>query len=270
MSHLELVERSLKDSSTTVGMTKWTDSLTTYSLIYLIMIEIKKLFKEFSGQKIVQNVTLNLPKGKIFGFLGQNGAGKTTVMKMAVGVLKPDKGSILINKQSINRKEIKEIIGYMPEDPYFYDHLSALEFMKFVQDLFKRKSPLKIETILSLTGLGSTGKKRIANFSKGMKQRLGLAQTLVNDPEYLFLDEPLDGLDPIGRKEFKEIILNLKKQGKTIFFNSHILSDVEEICDQIGIIDEGKLIYSGTVSKFRGTKSLENAFVDMIEKGSKK
>jgi ABC-2 type transport system ATP-binding protein len=234
------------------------------------MIEIKKLSKNFGDQKVVHNVNLSLPKGKIFGFLGQNGAVKTTVMKMVVGVLKPDSGSIVIDKQNINKKEIKEIIGYMPEDPYFYDHLSALEFMKFVQDLFKRKSPLKIETILSLTSLGTTGKKRIVNFSKGMKQRLGLAQALVNNPEYLFLDEPLDGLDPIGRKEFKEIILNLRKQGKTIFFNSHILSDVEEICDQIGIIDEGKLIYSGTVNKFRGKKSLENAFVEIIEKENRK
>lgn len=245
-----------------------------HSIFFLVklgtMIEIKKVCKEFSGQKVVQNISLGIPKGKIFGFLGQNGAGKTTVMKMTVGVLKADSGSIVIDKKSIGNKDIKEIIGYMPEDPYFYDHLSALEFMRFVQDLFKRKSPLKIETILSLTGLGTTGKKRISNFSKGMKQRLGLAQALVNDPEYLFLDEPLDGLDPIGRKEFKEIILNLKKQGKTIFFNSHILSDVEEICDQIGIIDEGKLIYCGTVNKFRGKKSLENAFVEMIEKGTKK
>ena len=230
------------------------------------MIEIKKLSKNFGDQKVVHNVNLTLPKGKIFGFLGQNGAGKTTVMKMVVGVLKPDSGSIFIDKQNINEKEIKEIIGYMPEDPYFYDHLSALEFMRFVQDLFKRKSPLKIETILSLTGLGNTGKKRIANFSKGMKQRLGLAQALVNNPEYLFLDEPLDGLDPIGRKEFKEIILNLKKQGKTIFFNSHILSDVEEICDQIGIIDEGKLLYAGGVKAFRKNKSLEDAFVERITK----
>jgi len=120
--------------------------------------------------------------------------------------------------------------------------------------------------ILELVGLGKAKDKKIGEFSKGMKQRLGLAQAIINDPEYLFLDEPLDGLDPIGRKEFKEIILNLKNRGKTVFFNSHILADVEEICDQIGVINNGKLIYEGKVKKFCGKKSLENAFVSIIQK----
>lgn len=152
----------------------------------------------------------------------------------------------------------------MPEDPYFYDHLSSLEFMSFMGSLFKKRSKLSNAQILDMVGLKNDKNKKISKFSKGMKQRLGLAQSIINDPEYLFLDEPLDGLDPIGRQEFKKIILDLKKKGKTIFFNSHILSDVEEICDQIGIINKGKLIYNGPVKKFRGSKSLEEAFVDKL------
>lgn len=255
------------------------------------MIKIKNLSKSYGKVSIVKNLSLEIKKGSIFGFLGPNGAGKTTTMKMVVGLSIPDKGEIKIENGLVEKN--KEAIGFMPEDPYFYDHLSGKEFLDFMGSLFKKplssraeqgeversskiSPPVRqvsrsrndisesIDNLLEKVGLAEAGKKKIMEYSKGMKQRLGLAQAIVNDPDYLFLDEPLDGLDPIGRREFKKILLDLKKRGKTIFFNSHILSDVEEICDQIGVINHGKLIYSGDVKKFRGNKSLEDAFVSKL------
>lgn len=248
------------------------------------MIKISKLTKEYNGQKVVDNLSLEVKRGSIFGFLGPNGAGKTTTIKMIIGLSKPTSGKITMGKKKLDRN----IIGYMPEDPYFYERLNAKEFLKFVYDLFRQQvssraksrdllssqkiSPTtslarndKIAEVLKLVGLENTGKKPIGEFSKGMKQRLGLAQAIINGPEYLFLDEPLDGLDPIGRLEFKKVILDLKKNGKTIFLNSHILSDVEEICDEIGILNKGKLLYSGDIKTFCGGKSLEKAFVERIK-----
>lgn len=235
------------------------------------MLKIKNLTKEYGDTKVVDNLSLDVKEGVMFGFLGPNGAGKTTTMKMMIGLTDASKGSIKIDELDSKTIKVKEQIGYMPEDPYFYDHLTAIEFMNFMSSLFsnKKKDNSTIQqfnnsTIVNLlkeVGLNNVADKKIGHFSKGMKQRLGLAQALVNDPKYIFLDEPLDGLDPIGRREFKQILLNLKKKGKTIFFNSHILSDVEEICDQIGIINKGKLIYSGSVKQFRGNKTLEDAFV---------
>lgn len=225
------------------------------------MIKITNLSKSYGKTKIVDDLSLEIKKGSIFGFLGPNGAGKTTTMKMIVGLSKPREGTIEIDEKPIQQK--REIIGFMPEDPYFYDHLTALEFLNFMKNLFSviKDDP---KQILKLVGLEKAANEKVENFSKGMKQRLGLAQAIINDPDYLFLDEPLDGLDPIGRREFKEIFLKLKKEGKTIFFNSHVLSDVEEICDQIGIINEGKLVYSGDVKGFCKNKTLEDAFVDKL------
>ena len=227
------------------------------------MIKVKNLTKIYGRTKIVNDLNLEIKKGSMFGFLGPNGAGKTTAIKILIGLNKPDKGEVTIENKSMDRSRNRENIGFMPEDPYFYDHLTAGEFLDFMKNLFQNKKE-NPDTILALVGLKKDKNKKIEHFSKGMKQRLGLAQAMINDPEYLFLDEPLDGLDPIGRREFKEILLNLKKLGKTVFFNSHILSDVEEICDQIGIIDKGKLIYSGSVKGFRKNKSLEDAFVDKL------
>lgn len=225
------------------------------------MIKITNLSKSYGKTKIVDDLNLEIKKGSIFGFLGPNGAGKTTTIKMIVGLSKPKEGTIEIDEKPIQQK--REIIGFMPEDPYFYDHLTALEFLNFMKNLFPITDG-DSKKILELVGLEKAANQKVENFSKGMKQRLGLAQAIINDPDYLFLDEPLDGLDPIGRREFKEILLKLKKRGKTIFFNSHILSDVEEICDQIGIIDKGTLVYSGNVKGFCKNKTLEDAFVDKL------
>ena len=227
------------------------------------MIKLSNVSKSYENKKVVKNINLEIKEGEIFGFLGPNGAGKTTTIKMIVGLNQPTTGAISINGRGMNMKS-RALIGFMPEDPYFYEHLTAKEFMDFMKKLFP-KSDQDISKLLELVGLKDKESVKISTFSKGMKQRLGLAQALVNNPKYLFLDEPLDGLDPIGRREFKKILLDLKQEGKTIFFNSHILSDVEEICDKIGIINEGKLIYSGTIKDFSKGKSLEERFVEVIE-----
>lgn len=231
------------------------------------MIEVKNLSKTYNEQLIVDDLSLVIPAGSIFGFLGPNGAGKTTTIKMLVGINKPDSGSIMINNRSPLNPKTRQEIGFMPEEPHFYDQLTGLEFLRFISHLFENKSQSisELEMILKKTGIYEARNKRIRDYSKGMKQRLGFGQTLVNDPKYIFLDEPLDGLDPIGRIELKAILEELKKEGKTIFFNSHILSDVENICDQIGVIHKGHLIYSGPVNEFKRDLSLEEQFVKTIK-----
>lgn len=260
------------------------------------MIKICKISKIYNKQVIVDNLSLKISKGKVFGFLGPNGAGKTTTIKMLVGLNKPDSGTISINNTDPADPATRQKLGFMPENPYFYDHLSGLELLKFCYELsfnmslrgdtakqsktdqIAAPSPNRMahndrniyDEILDQVGLIDAKDKKIRTYSKGMKQRLGLAQAIIHDPDYIFLDEPLDGLDPVGRIEIKEIIKKLKKQGKTIFFNSHILSDVEEICDEIGIINQGHLIYSGEIKKFCGKLPLEKAFVEAISKGKSK
>jgi len=231
------------------------------------MIFIDKVSKSYHKDEIVKDISLEIKDGAVFGFLGPNGAGKTTTIKMLVGLSKPSRGSISIDEKNPAKPKTREMIGFMPEDPYFYDHLSGLELMRFCGQLFtdfRDKNNGYYLNILRNVGLFDAKNKMIRNYSKGMKQRLGLATAIVNDPDYIFLDEPLDGLDPIGRRQIKKIILNLKKQKKTIFFNSHILSDVEEICDRIGVIDKGKLVYAGGVKKFCGKKTLEDRFVEVL------
>jgi ABC-2 type transport system ATP-binding protein len=232
------------------------------------MIEINDLTKMYGDATVLDGLTLTIPKGSVFGFLGQNGAGKTTAMKIMVGLAMPDTGTVTIGGKPCTDSSAREHIGYMPEAPYFYDRLTGLEFLRFCCDLFtagRNRPDSYLGDILKRAGIYDARDRAIATYSKGMKQRLGFAQTLVNDPKYIFLDEPLDGLDPIGRREIKEIIRGLHAEGKTIFFNSHILYDTERLCDAIGIIHEGKLLYSGPVAQFCGGRSLEDRFVETVE-----
>lgn len=256
------------------------------------MIEVSNLTKRYGRQVVVDGLSLVVNKGETFGFLGQNGAGKTTAIKMMVGLTHPDGGKIMIGGESVGNVAVKAKIGFMPEAPYFYERLTGMEFMKFCGDLFgaaresdaansdgrfriaedqgpkARYSDAAYGEILKMTGIFDAKDKAIGKYSKGMKQRLGFAQTLVNDPDYIFLDEPLDGLDPIGRKGIKNIIKALSERGKTIFFNSHILYDTEELCDRVGIIHEGKLLYAGGVKEFCRGRPLEERFVELIEQQS--
>jgi ABC-2 type transport system ATP-binding protein len=228
---------------------------------------LSKTYTIKSGKRhSVQGINITIPQGTVFGFLGPNGAGKTTTMKMLVGLTKPTHGHITIGDLPPQHIDTKRIIGFMPETPSFYLYLTGYEFLDFVADIFSLGAKQEvIDRLLRDVDLYHANDLYIKSYSKGMLQRLGLAQALVNDPDVLFLDEPLDGLDPLGRAHIKKIILELKSRGKTVFFNSHILSDVEEICDLVAIIDNGKIIATGSPNTITGThKDLEDAFVHLI------
>lgn len=235
-------------------------------------IRINKLSKEFYTKtgdvSAVHELSLHVKGGSVFGFLGPNGAGKTTTMKMLVGLIRPTSGEIVIAGGDPSKIETRRVIGFMPESPAFYVYLSGREFLQLVADIFGiDHAEKRINQVLSDVDLLGREDRQIRTYSKGMLQRLGLAQALINDPHILFLDEPLDGLDPLGRAEIKKIFLTLKKNGKTIFFNSHILADVAELCDSVGIIDKGKLIECDTpTSLTRGYRDLEDAFVSIINR----
>jgi len=211
----------------------------------------------------VESLNLSVADGEIFGFLGPNGAGKTTTIKMLLGLIYPTAGNAWMLGEPIAHVEMRKNIGFLPEQPYFYDYLTAEEFLSFYGGLFDiRQSALtpKIKELLTLVGLEGKEKVQLRKFSKGMLQRIGIAQALINDPKLVILDEPMSGLDPIGRKEIRDIIIHLKEKGKTVFFSSHILPDVEMICDRVGIIGKGKLLKTGRVEELissMGTKSLE-------------
>jgi ABC-2 type transport system ATP-binding protein len=230
------------------------------------MVEFSHLTKAYKKRVAVDDFTLSVDV-PIFGFLGQNGAGKTTIMKMIVGLLTPTSGTITIDGTISSHPIFKKKIGYMPETPYFYERMTGMEFLRFCDELFESTAgkDAKYEEILKKVGIYGARDFEIRTYSKGMRQRLGFAQSLVNDPEYLFLDEPLDGLDPIGRREMKEVMLDLKAEGRRIFLNTHILYDVEEICDEVGVIHQGKLLYAGSVKEFCAGKPLEERFMEAVE-----
>ncbi len=205
----------------------------------------------------LKNVDLTVYQGETFGLLGQNGAGKTTLIKTLLGIIRPTKGKAQVLGRPIGNRAVKQRIGYLPENPYFYDTLTGWEVMEMTAGLFgigQRLQRDRIPELLALVGLPEEAarKKQLRQYSKGMLQRIGMAQALVNDPQLLILDEPMSGLDPLGRVQMREIILQLKKQGRTIFFNSHVLSDVERVCDRVAILDRGELISLGSLQELLG------------------
>jgi len=210
-------------------------------------------------REILKGITLAVSQGSIFGYLGPNGAGKTTTLKCVLGLIFPDKGSIRLFDHPHLSLRAKERIGYLPENPYFYDYLTAEEFLNFYGQLFGLKGRLKAEKIdrlLARVGLERARHLQLRKFSRGMLQRIGLAQALINDPDFLLLDEPLGGLDPLGRKEIRDIIVQLKQEGKTVFLCSHILQDIEMICDRVAIIVGGRIISQGALPELISEKIL--------------
>ena len=214
------------------------------------------LTKEFQSSFTFRKVTaltelsLEVKRGEVFGFLGPNGAGKTTTFKLLVGLLHPTRGKIFLWGEDHYKIELKSKIGFLPESPYFYNYLKAKEYLHLCGQLFginAKERHNKIDTLLERVGLKDHKNALIKTYSKGMLQRLGLAQALIHDPELLILDEPMSGLDPLGRKEVRDIMLELKAQGKTIIFSTHILSDVETVCDRVGIIIKGRLKDCGPI-----------------------
>lgn len=233
------------------------------------MIVLKNVTKHFGAKTAVKNLSLHISKGEVFGFLGPNGAGKTTTMKMILGLLRPTKGSITLFGKPAGTLAAKQKIGFLPEFSHFYPHLTGEEFLHFVGEIFglsAEECSQRSKRLLRLVNLPQEASRRaIGTYSKGMQQRIGMAQALMNNPEIIFLDEPMSGLDPIGRREMKEIIFSLKQEGKTIFLNSHILSDVEALCDRVGIIHHGNLLIDKPVSELvREGVTLEDVFVETI------
>ncbi|HXG64878.1 MAG TPA: ABC transporter ATP-binding protein, partial [Blastocatellia bacterium] len=225
-----------------------------------IVIEINQLTKDyqvgFLKKKTVRaldSLSLEVRRGEIFAFLGPNGAGKTTTLKLLMRLIYPTSGSARILGQPIDDVATRARIGYLPENPYFYDYLSGHELLEYTAALFgipKPQAKARASELLQLVGLEEErANRQLRKYSKGMLQRIGIAQALVNDPEVIFLDEPMSGLDPIGRREVRDLMLSLRRQNKTIFFSSHILSDVETLCDRAAILKRGRLVRSGTIQE---------------------
>ncbi len=225
------------------------------------VIEVDGLRKHFrTGMRrkrieAVRSVSFQVGRGEIFGFLGPNGAGKTTTIKTMVGLIRPSAGRIRILGGEPGALPIMDRVGFLPEQPYFYDYLRPQELLDTFGRVFGIPEPerrRRIDQLLSLVGLDDARGKTLRKFSKGMLQRMGIAQALVNDPDLVILDEPLSGLDPIGRKEVIDLIASLKANGKTVFFSSHILADIERLCDRVLIIDRGVVRAEGTLNELLG------------------
>src|SRR5271168_2572309 len=195
-------------------------------------------------RRSLDHLTLEVIEGEAFGFLGPNGAGKTTTLKLLMGLIFPTSGSAQVRGRSIADIGMHREIGYMPEQPYFYDYLTAKELLDYFARFFgfsREERRDRIAKILERVGLAASADVQLRKFSKGMLQRVGIAQAILHDPKVVFLDEPMSGLDPVGRREVRDIILDLKKQGRTIFFSTHILSDAEMLCDRVAVLVGGKL-----------------------------
>jgi ABC-2 type transport system ATP-binding protein len=211
------------------------------------------LTKVYDGVKAVDSLDLSVIKGQVFGFLGPNGAGKTTTIGMMVGLIEPTSGKCFINDLDVTKKpmEVKRITGYLPDGVGFYATLSARQNLKYFSKLYDMKgADARIAELLGYVGLGGV-EKPVGAYSRGMKQRLGLAQALLNGPGVIFLDEPTNGLDPQGVIQFRKIIKEQAAEGKTIFFSSHVLEEVQQACSTIGIISKGRMIAQGTPEEFR-------------------
>lgn len=225
-------------------------------------IRIEGLVKQFrSGwpgrppATVLDGLSLSVREGEIYGFLGPNGSGKTTTIKVLLGLIRATSGTVEIFGKPAGDVQTRRRIGFLPEAPYFYDYLTAEEFLTFYGHLagmgrdFLRPRVLQL---LELVGLAEARTRQLHKFSKGMLQRIGLAQALIHDPELVILDEPMSGLDPIGRKQVRDLILGLRDQGKTVFFSTHIIPDVEMICDRVVVIVKGKLLTTGRVDELTG------------------
>ncbi|MDH4080897.1 MAG: ABC transporter ATP-binding protein [Nitrospira sp.] len=216
---------------------------------------LSKVFRVgFWGRRVtaVDDLSLEVQQGEIYGFLGPNGAGKTTTIKMLMGLIYPSSGAASLFGRSIGDQAAKAKVGFLPESPYFYDYLTSREFLRFYGHLFGLLGSAlekRIDELLELVGMTHARDLQLRKFSKGMLQRVGIAQAMINDPELVILDEPMSGLDPIGRKEVRDLILRLKESGKTVMFSSHILHDAELLCDRVAMIMKGRLVACGQVSE---------------------
>lgn len=230
------------------------------------ILEVKNLKKSFNGHAVIKDLSFQVPEHSVFGFLGENGAGKTTTMKMILGLLQPDAGEIRIagNKVSYGETKNNRMIGYLPDVPEFYSYMRAREYLKLcgeVSGMTAKKIQDKSGELLEIVGLKDV-KQKIGGYSRGMKQRLGIAQALLNDPRLLLCDEPTSALDPVGRKEILDILSVVKSQ-MTVVFSTHILSDVERICDRVAVLHDGKLALCGGLEELKSGHKRDEMILEL-------
>ncbi len=236
------------------------------------VLTMKNVSKSFGSNKIIKDLSLSIPTGSVYGFIGQNGAGKTTTMKMITGMLSVDSGDIYVEGERVafGKNKTNRYVGYLPDVPEFYSYMTAYEYLMLcgsITGMPKMETKKRACDLLDMVGL-ENNKKRIKGFSRGMKQRLGVAQALLHKPRLLICDEPTSALDPLGRRELLDIIVSLKGE-TTVLFSTHILEDVEKVCDHIAILNKGKILLSGTLDEIKTSgegqkQSLEELYLSMI------
>ncbi len=228
------------------------------------VIEVRDLYKSYGGIEALKGVSLKVDPGQIYGLLGQNGAGKSTLVKILLGIVRITSGDAFLLGYPAGTTEIRKKVGYLPEDHSFPGYHTGESLLHFYGELYGMNRPDRIKRInesLDIVGLSKRGSSKIKTYSKGMKQRLGIAQSFFHDPEVIFLDEPTDGVDPVGRKEIRELLQTLKSEGRTIFVNSHLLQEIELMCDRVAIMHKGEIVRTGTVEEL--TKRAERYIITL-------
>jgi len=229
------------------------------------IVRVEGLVKDFRPgfglrrKRVLHGISFEVKRGEVFGFIGPNGAGKTTTLKVLMGLIRASAGRAELLGHEVGESSYRRQVGFAPESPYFYEFLTGREILSFYARLCEVAKPriaARVDEVLAQVGLAGAGDARLRTYSKGMLQRIGIAQALVHDPSVLFLDEPMSGLDPMGRKEIRDLIVRLNREGKTVFMNTHILSDVEMICDRVAIIVAGRIAYEGALEAFEGEPKL--------------
>jgi ABC-2 type transport system ATP-binding protein len=237
-----------------------------------MIISVQNLLKKYNGNTALDRLNFNVETGDIFGFLGPNGAGKTTTIRILTGIIKADSGNVLINGHDVFREPmaVKRIINALPESNGYYEWMTAYEYLEFFSKLYEEeKSNQKIYELLNDVGLTRKERYPIRSYSRGMKQRLGIARALINKPKILFLDEPANGLDPKGRRDIHDMLIELnQKHGTTIFLSTHLLDDVERLCKTVAIINYGKIVRTGDLDRIKGKGTIEDIFFMSTKEGA--